>query len=315
MATICILNFLRFASVINRLLRNNQQSRSRQLTLRTYAVLPLSEECGVIEWISNLAPLRGIVFHLYHIFGIPISLGEIKEQYEKRTCTNLEFYRNWLLNRFPTLLRHFFVACFPEPSDWFLAKKRFTYSCAVWSMIGYIVGLGDRHGENILIDMASGECVHVDFACMFEKGLTLKVPEVVPFRLTPNMLDAMGPTGYEGSFRVASQITMSIARANRDGLMSVLETFLYDPLVEWERNSNVKYRNSKDKENVPVEKAAMRPNAHALKARQTIDEKLQGIVKDSRLPLSIQGQVQRLILEATNEENLANMYIWWMAWV
>ncbi|GJQ14433.1 hypothetical protein GpartN1_g6224.t1 [Galdieria partita] len=306
---------MEFASVINRLLRIHQNSRSRQLTLRTYAVLPLSEECGVIEWLSNLAPLRGIVFHLYNVFGIRISLGEIKEEYERRTCTSLEFYRNWLLPRFPALLRHFFVACFLEPSEWFLAKKRFTYSCAVWSMIGYIVGLGDRHGENILIDMTSGECIHVDFACMFDKGLTLKVPELVPFRLTPNMLDAMGPSGYEGSFRVASQITMSIARANKDCLMSVLETFLYDPLVEWERSVGTKYRSSKEKENIPVERSALKPNAHAVKARQSIDEKLQGIVKDSRSPLSIQGQVQRLLLEATNEENLANMYIWWMAWI
>ncbi|GJD09762.1 Serine/threonine-protein kinase ATR [Galdieria sulphuraria] len=306
---------MEFASVINRLLRNNQRSRSRELILRTYAVLPLSEECGVIEWLSNLAPLRGIVFHLYNIFKIPISLGEIKEQYEKRTCTTLEFYREWLLARFPALLRHFFVACFLDPSEWFVAKKRFTYSCAVWSMIGYIVGLGDRHGENILIDMTSGDCIHVDFACMFDKGLTLKVPEVVPFRLTPNMLDAMGPAGHEGSFRVAAQITMSIARANRDCLMSVLETFLYDPLVEWEKSGSTRHHSNKGKENIPVERSALKPNAHALKARQNIDEKLQGIVKDSRSPLSIQGQVQRLILEATNEENLANMYLWWMAWI
>jgi serine/threonine-protein kinase ATR len=40
-------------------------------------------------------------------------------------------------------------------------------------MIGYIVGLGDRHGENILIDETNGECVHVDFDCLFGKGLTL----------------------------------------------------------------------------------------------------------------------------------------------
>lgn len=43
-------------------------------------------------------------------------------------------------------------------------------------------GLGDRHGENILIDMSSGDVVFVDFACLFDKGLTLEKPEMVPFR-------------------------------------------------------------------------------------------------------------------------------------
>lgn len=29
--------------------------------------------------------------------------------------------------------------------------------------------LGDRHGENILFDSTTGDTVHVDFNCLFEK--------------------------------------------------------------------------------------------------------------------------------------------------
>ena len=36
-------------------------------------------------------------------------------------------------------------------------------------MVGYILGLGDRHGENILMDTVTGEIVHVDFNCLFNK--------------------------------------------------------------------------------------------------------------------------------------------------
>ena len=39
----------------------------------------------------------------------------------------------------------------------------------MWSSVGHVVGLGDRHGENILIHTDSGECVHVDFDCLFDK--------------------------------------------------------------------------------------------------------------------------------------------------
>jgi serine/threonine-protein kinase ATR len=69
------------------------------------------------------------------------------------------------------------------------------------SMVGYLLGLGDRHGENILFDASNGDTVHVDLNCLFEKGKDLKIPEVVPFRLTHNMVQAMGPTGTEGPFR------------------------------------------------------------------------------------------------------------------
>lgn len=42
-------------------------------------------------------------------------------------------------------------------------------SAGVWSSVGHVVGLGDRHGENLLIHTESGECVHVDFDCLFDK--------------------------------------------------------------------------------------------------------------------------------------------------
>lgn len=111
----------------------------------------------------------------------------------------------------------------------------FTRSCAVWSSVGHIIGLGDRHGENILIDMTNGECVHVDFDCLFDKGLSLARPEIVPFRLTPNLVDAMGLTGVEGGFRLTMEVAMKLLRSNKDILLSVIEPFIRDPTVAWGR--------------------------------------------------------------------------------
>ena len=59
-------------------------------------------------------------------------------------------------------------------------------------MTSYVVGIGDRHGENILLDETTGDCLHVDLNCLFEKGKLFDVPELVPFRLRHNMVDAFG---------------------------------------------------------------------------------------------------------------------------
>ena len=32
-------------------------------------------------------------------------------------------------------------------TQWFEARLRFSRSCAAWSMLGHIVGLGDRHAK------------------------------------------------------------------------------------------------------------------------------------------------------------------------
>ena len=82
-----------------------------------------------------------------------------------------------LMREVPPVLQHWFVDSFSEPSAWFEARLAYTRSCAVMSMIGFTVGLGDRHLENILIDSTSGSVMHVDFACLFDHGLNLQTPE------------------------------------------------------------------------------------------------------------------------------------------
>lgn len=65
------------------------------------------------------------------------------------------------------------------------------------SVVGYVIGLGDRHLDNILLDFNTGEVVHIDYNVCFEKGLKLLIPEIVPFRLTQTMQRALGHTGVE----------------------------------------------------------------------------------------------------------------------
>jgi FKBP12-rapamycin complex-associated protein len=53
------------------------------------------------------------------------------------------------------------------------------------SMVGYILGLGDRHPSNILLDRSYGKIIHIDFVDCFESAMRReKFPEKIPFRLT-----------------------------------------------------------------------------------------------------------------------------------
>jgi len=96
----------------------------------------------------------------------------------------------------------------------------------------------------------------LDSGAQQRQGKLLEVPERVPFRLTQNMLDGFGISGAEGEsecsafmgrcfcsrptahllgvFRIACEITMGLLRENKDTLMTVLDPFIHDPLVEWE---------------------------------------------------------------------------------
>ena len=70
---------------------------------------------------------------------------------------------------YPPVFHEWFIEVFPEPSAWLTSRLAYTRTAAVMSMVGYVLGLGDRHGENILLDQNNGDVVHVDFNCLFDK--------------------------------------------------------------------------------------------------------------------------------------------------
>ncbi|KAG2462678.1 ATR kinase, partial [Polypterus senegalus] len=229
---------MEFNSLINKSLRKDAESRRRELHIRTYAVLPLNEECGIIEWVNNTSGLRQIVNKLYKEKGCYMTGKELRQCMLPKSAQlqeKLNIFKEVLLPRHPPVFHEWFLRTFLDPASWYSSRSAYCRSTAVMSMVGYILGLGDRHGENILFDSSTGECIHVDFNCLFNKGETFDVPEVVPFRLTHNMVHAMGPMGTEGLFRQACEVTLRLMRDQREPLMSVLKTFLHDPLVEWSK--------------------------------------------------------------------------------
>ncbi|XP_035788930.1 serine/threonine-protein kinase Smg1-like isoform X2 [Anopheles albimanus] len=118
-------------------------------------------------------------------------------------------------------------------SGWRQVVRSYSLSLAVMSVIGYIIGLGDRHLDNMLIKLATGEIVHIDYNVCFEKGHTLRVPEKVPFRMTQNLEEALGITGIEGTFRLACEHVLKSLKKGRETLLTLLEAFVYDPLFDW----------------------------------------------------------------------------------
>ncbi|KHJ91087.1 HEAT repeat protein, partial [Oesophagostomum dentatum] len=116
---------------------------------------------------------------------------------------------------------------------WWRVVCRYARSTAVMSMIGAILGLGDRHLDNVLVNLDRGDIVHIDYNICFDKGRHLRVPETVPFRLTQNILHALGPTQVEGVFRESCSNVLSTLREGREVLLTVLDAFVYDPLVDW----------------------------------------------------------------------------------
>jgi len=168
------------------------------------------------------------------------------------------------------------------------------------SIVGHVLGLGDRHGENILLEESTGGVFHVDFNCLFDKGLTFEKPELVPFRLTHNMVDAMGCYGVEGPFRKSSELTLQLLRQHMDTLMNILETFVHDPTTDF---IGKKKRTTHGVPETPQE------------VLDSVLSKLKGYLRGESVPLSVEGHVDALIKQATDPWNLCRMYIGWCSFL
>ena len=291
---------MEFNAMINRFLKKDAESSKRRLYIKTYAVTPLNEECGLIEWVDNLKTLRDILLRSYKQKNIAINYSELRILLDEASSdvSKLPLFTKTILHGFPPVFHEWFVEMFPEPSSWFAARLRYTRSCAVMSMVGHVLGLGDRHGENILFEEGNGGTFHVDFNCLFDKGLTFEKPELVPFRLTHNMVDAFGAYGYEGPFRKSCELTMGLLRGNEDTLMTILETFLYDPTTDF---IGKKKKNTSSVPDTPVG------------VLESIRSKVRGLLPRESVPLSVEGYVHELIKQATDPMRLASMYIGWCA--
>jgi serine/threonine-protein kinase ATR len=84
---------------------------------------------------------------------------------------------------------------------------------------------------------------------MIFQGETLGWPELVPFRLTHNMVSAMGIAGVEGPFTKSAELTLRVMRRNSETLLSVLKPMMFDAtakdrLEEKENRHKVEFMNT-----------------------------------------------------------------------
>ena len=121
------------------------------LHIITYNILPISEKFGFIEFISNAS-----------------TIYDIKE--EKQFSI-----QNFIIEKNPNITAD-------------TMRTNFSKSCAAYCVITYLLGIGDRHLENIMITK-EGYLFNIDFGYILGLDPKLLSPK---FRLTNEMIDAMG---------------------------------------------------------------------------------------------------------------------------
>ena len=144
-----------------------------------------------------------------------------------------------------------------------------------------------------------------------------QVPEIVPFRLTRDIVAGLGCLGVEGTFRQHCERCLETLRKNAEVVTAVVEVFVHDPVFRWSllprkklSTHDVEARRTIDDEDKST------GNDDAKRALIGIRAKLAGQCAEGRsLPLEVAAQVDFLLKYASAPENLAVMYQGWSSWV
>ncbi|KAL0953735.1 hypothetical protein HGRIS_004926 [Hohenbuehelia grisea] len=306
--------------LVNIVLSRDRETRRRNLGIRSYKVIPLSSQAGILEFVGNTSPLSGWLLTAHDKYrpqdiSQRDAVGRLRKLRDTKP-TN-EGYIAGLLElrkKFKPVMRHYFTERHRMPMAWFAMRLNYTRSVATTSIVGHVLGLGDRHTSNILMDNVTGEVVHIDLGIAFEQGKLLPVPERVPFRMTPDMVDGMGTAGTQGVFQRCAEETLRVLREGSGVIMTVLEVFKHDPLHSWTA-SEVKMQRIQGSEVVVPDsfRAAMGIGVGVTSgvALEAADRALSSVARKLDKTLSVESTVNQLIAEATDVANLALMWPGW----
>ncbi|KAI9091728.1 hypothetical protein DFS34DRAFT_584387 [Phlyctochytrium arcticum] len=310
-------------SIMNTLLSKDPNTRKRNLSIRTYKVVPLAPRAGLVEWVHNTLPIGEYLTKAHTTYNPndwrPTQCRtKMSEEMKKGTRqSRLQIYRE-VERHFNPVFRHFFFEKFLRPKDWLDRKLAYTRSVATSSIAGYIVGLGDRHAQNILIDAKSAEVVHIDLGIAFDQGKLLTVPELVPFRLTRDMVDGMGITGLEGAFRRSCEESLRVFREDAEMLMTILDVFRYDPLYNWKVTPLEQRRRQGDleelQEGLTSDPAFQKANPAVRGPNKEAERALFVVKKKLSTDVSVECRINALISSAIDANNLSRMFPGWQPW-
>jgi serine-protein kinase ATM len=336
---------------VSNLLGEHPATRKRKVGIRTYRVVPLLSNAGIIEFVQNTMSLQDYLFpghkrYFPNDYSSSRCRNFIDNVRDKSPKERVDAYR-MAIQKFHPVMRFFFMENFPDPDDWFYKRLNYSRSMAATSMLGHVLGIGDRHTQNILLDTMSGEVVHIDLGIAFEQGRILPIPETVPFRLTRDMVDGMGISGLEGVYRRCCNFTLEALRLEQESIMTILDVLRYDPLYSW---SVSPLRLAKMQEN--AQRAALLETSHAaagghqdsvmtsssaangirsavgaafaqpapVRRVGEVNESgeaaraLAVVAKKLGKGLSVEAMVNELIRQATDEKNLALLFSGWAAY-
>ena len=293
---------------MNQVLLGDPRCAQARLSIVTYSVVPISKSAGLIQWVQKTRPIADV---LEDHQGFPPIRKAAEDKYTAIYKTKddyksaLENSRNddleERLARFAEIcsgvpcnvLRSeilklssnakvtstYFTYDFSDPVRLqmeFEMRSAYARSLASISVSHYLLGIGDRHLANLLLSEVTGGLVGIDFGHAFGSAVQLlPVPELMPFRLTQQLLGVLQPLDAAGLLKRSMTYVLGALRENRGLLIQTMKIFIDDPTVDWKKFAVLQARAGMDAKSLESKSQGSSKSQGRGKAQEGEQEKLE----------------------------------------
>ncbi|XP_063961376.1 DNA-dependent protein kinase catalytic subunit-like [Lytechinus pictus] len=246
--------------IMNGILAQDAACSQRGLTLKTYQVIPMTSRLGILEWVKNTTTLKDFITrsmteterNAYRSAAGPLTMfaqwvrkfsndrnPNAMQQYAAafRSANETETVKAFREREAKVpwdLLRRGFMELSASPEAFLTLRAHFARSHTVLCICQYILGIGDRHLSNFLISLETGGMVGIDFGHSFGSATQfLPIPELVPFRLTRQIVNLMLPMKIEGVLQSSMVHTLRALRQDHELLLNTMDVFIKEPSLDW----------------------------------------------------------------------------------
>ncbi|KAI1736178.1 FAT domain-containing protein [Xylaria scruposa] len=239
---------------LNQTLAKKKESRRRDLQFTVPLMIPLAPHIRIVQEDTSYVTLQGVyedhcrrngmlkdepvMFTMDKLRGLIEPKGA--KPPDQTTTARLEVFsaiqEKWVPH---TVALEYFQSIFPDYSDFWLFRRRFSYQLSALTFMTYILYITGRYPHKMNIARGSGKIWGSELMALMAPGKPFfHNPEPVPFRLSPNLQTLMGPLATEGIFSCS---IMAIARCLTEPeyeLEHALTLLVRDEVIFWFTSSH-----------------------------------------------------------------------------
>jgi hypothetical protein len=164
----------------------------------TYRVIMIDKNIGIIEFLENCLTLKNISLKNYTL-------------------------QNYILEN-------------NKDTKIGVIKERFAKSLAISSCFSYVLGLGDRHANNIMVSN-NGNIIHIDYGYILENPIHSNIVNNPIIRISGEMIDFLGGwnSEYYDLFKKYTIQVFDILRLYSNIIINYYNILGHEKIMEWDR--------------------------------------------------------------------------------